>query len=100
MKFTVFTALALIAPLVALAAPAANNKKPFDGNSRCETQGFKVGPPKITECCLKNMGGSELVEGKIFKCKLPIGREGQLRKCIKDLGFATVTDCTYYDEEN
>ncbi|KAF9586159.1 hypothetical protein BGW38_009156 [Lunasporangiospora selenospora] len=72
--------------------------RPFDGNSRCEVQGFKYSPPSVIECCLKHMGGSDFKKDTVF-CKLPIGREGRFRKCVRDLGFATVVDCHYYDED-
>ncbi|KAF9981592.1 hypothetical protein BGZ79_006095, partial [Entomortierella chlamydospora] len=60
-------------------------------------QGFKISFTKAKECCLSNMGGSEFKDRTLF-CKLPIGDEGLFRKCVKDLGFATIVDCHYYDD--
>ncbi|KAF9384370.1 hypothetical protein BGX21_001318, partial [Mortierella sp. AD011] len=59
--------------------------RPFDGNSKCEVQGFKISFTKVKECCLRNMGGSDFKDRTLF-CKLPIGDEGPFRKCVKDLG--------------
>ncbi|KAG0036528.1 hypothetical protein BGZ82_004094 [Podila clonocystis] len=77
------------------AAPEASHSK-FDGNSKCSISGFRPSFSKINECCLKNMGGSDFDKKKrSLKCRLPIGREGLMRKCVKDLGFATVVNCDY-----
>ncbi|KAF9931593.1 hypothetical protein FBU30_009866 [Linnemannia zychae] len=94
MKFSILAIATFIAPLVAMAAPT--DKPKFDGNSKCEIHGFKYNPPQIVNCCLKNMGGADQ-QPKFIKCTLPIGREGYMRKCVKDLGFATVVDCVYYN---
>ncbi|KAG0366390.1 MAG: hypothetical protein J3R72DRAFT_445127 [Linnemannia gamsii] len=76
-------------------APEAAHSK-FDGNSKCSISGFKPSFSKIEDCCLKNMGGSDFNKKKrSLKCKLPIGREGRMRKCVKDLGYATVVTCDY-----
>ncbi|KAG0248697.1 hypothetical protein BG011_009996 [Mortierella polycephala] len=63
----------------------------FDGNSKCQVQGFKISFTKVNECCLRNMGGSDFKDRTLF-CTLPIGKEGYFRKCVKDLGYATVVD--------
>ncbi|KAF9127343.1 hypothetical protein BG015_004556 [Linnemannia schmuckeri] len=85
--------LLCLAALLPLAMAAS---RPFDGNSRCKVQGFKVAPSMVEPCCLKNMGGSDR-QNRILHCKLPIRREGLFRKCVYDLGYATVVDCDYYD---
>ncbi|KAG0230220.1 hypothetical protein BGW42_001087 [Actinomortierella wolfii] len=86
MKASLIALVSLMTPLAVMAG--------FDGNSKCEVQGFKIGPTKIVNCCLKNMGGSD-IQGKVIKCTLPIGKEGWFRKCVKDTGYATVVDCDY-----
>ncbi|KAF8969286.1 hypothetical protein BGZ46_010705 [Entomortierella lignicola] len=91
MKFSILSLVTLL-PLAIMADP-----RPFDGNSRCQVQGFKVSFSKINECCLTNMGGSDFKRNTLF-CTLPIHNEGPFRKCVKDLGYATVVDCEYYDE--
>ncbi|KAG0022065.1 hypothetical protein BGZ81_008689 [Podila clonocystis] len=88
--------LATLASL-ALAAPAAPvHDAAFDGNSKCEISAFRPSWTKINECCLKNMGGSDFDKEKNhLNCRLPIGNEGLMRKCVKDLGFASVVECDY-----
>ncbi|KAF9369162.1 hypothetical protein CPC16_004710, partial [Podila verticillata] len=84
---------------VAMAAPAsapAPAPDAFDGNSKCEISAFKPSWSSITECCLKNMGGSDFDKKKNhLSCTLPIGNEGLMRKCVKDLGYASVVECDY-----
>ncbi|KAF8949052.1 hypothetical protein BGZ52_006183 [Haplosporangium bisporale] len=83
--------VAMAAPTSAPVADAA-----LSGDSKCSISGFKPSFSKINECCLKNMGGSDFDKKKnVLKCRLPIGREGPMRKCVKDLGFATVVNCDY-----
>ncbi|KAG0329245.1 hypothetical protein BG000_000143 [Podila horticola] len=95
MKIVVLTLAALTSVTVTLAAPAGE-KAAFDGNSKCVISAFKPSWTKINECCLKNKGGSEFVKNKNYlKCTLPITRGGPMRKCVKDLGFASVVDCDY-----
>ncbi|KAF9337479.1 hypothetical protein BG006_004506 [Podila minutissima] len=72
---------------------AARSK--FDGNSKCSISVFRPLFSKINECCLKNTGGFDFDKKSTLKCRLPIGREGSMRKCVKDLGFATVVKCDY-----
>ncbi|KAF9367743.1 hypothetical protein CPB97_005366, partial [Podila verticillata] len=77
-------------------APVTDAHAKFDGNSKCSISGFKPSFSKINECCLKNMGGSDFDKKKnALKCRLPIGREGPMRKCIKGLGYATVVNCEH-----
>ncbi|KAF9210887.1 hypothetical protein BGZ59_008802 [Podila verticillata] len=77
-------------------APITDARAKFDGDSKCSISGFKPSFSKINECCLKNMGGSHFDKKKnALKCRLPIGREGPMRKCVKGLGFATVVNCDY-----
>ncbi|KAI9283745.1 hypothetical protein BC943DRAFT_99359 [Umbelopsis sp. AD052] len=66
----------------------------YDGNSKCEVQGFKISFSKVSDCCLKNTGGSNFENSTLY-CTLPIKKEGRFRKCVKDLGFATSVDCDY-----
>ncbi|KAG0282414.1 hypothetical protein BGZ96_000492 [Linnemannia gamsii] len=112
MKFTVLTvAAALAAPLIATAAPSGD-KGPFDPDSVCHIQGFKVSPTPIKECCLSHTGGFQYKwidnsykpgqKIQVMRCRLPIGEEGPFRKCVKDLHYATAIDCYYYqaDEPN
>ncbi|KAF9402813.1 hypothetical protein BGZ94_004804 [Podila epigama] len=111
MKTILFAAIALLS--MTMAAPASEAPAPidtaaapttasyeFDGNSKCQIAGFKISFSKVTECCLKNMGGSEF-DGKkrVVNCVLPIGREGRMRKCVKDLGYATAVDCYYKSKD-
>ncbi|KAG0352305.1 hypothetical protein BG005_008253 [Podila minutissima] len=77
----------------AVAIEAARSK--FDGNSKYSISGFRPSFSKINECCLKNTGGSDFDKKNTLKCRLPIGREGPMRKCVKDLGFASVVNCDY-----
>ncbi|KAG0096250.1 hypothetical protein BGZ93_004834 [Podila epicladia] len=99
MKIAILSLAALVS--VAMAAPGASEVSDaalskFDGNSKCSISGFRPSFSKINDCCLKNMGGSDVDKKKsILKCRLPIGREGPMRKCVKDLGFATVVNCDY-----
>ncbi|KAG0036527.1 hypothetical protein BGZ82_004093 [Podila clonocystis] len=93
MKIAILALASLVS--VVLAAPTYEAKA-FDGNSKCVISAFKPSWSKINECCLKNMGGSEFDKKKNhLKCKLPISREGPMRKCVKDLGYASVVDCDY-----
>jgi hypothetical protein len=66
----------------------------FDGNSICEVQGFKISFSKVSECCLKNTGGSNFENNTLY-CTLPVSKEGPFRKCVKDLGYATSVECNY-----
>ncbi|KAG0084004.1 hypothetical protein BGZ92_010288 [Podila epicladia] len=95
MKIAILS-LATLASL-AIAAPAAPAPDAaFDGNSKCTISAFKPSWSKLNECCLKNMGGSDFEkEKKRLNCRLPIGNEGPMRKCVKDLGYASVVDCDY-----
>ncbi|KAF9972227.1 hypothetical protein BGZ73_004687 [Actinomortierella ambigua] len=131
-----------MAPLFAIAAPAT--KPRFDGNSKCDVQGFKINPSAVVSCCLKYNGGSD-IQFKSIKCTLPIeaasvfslegkskckiegfkidplpvqaccnenrgismiddrlvychvdlDKEGPFRKCVQEVGQATVVDCDY-----
>ncbi|KAG0352304.1 hypothetical protein BG005_008252 [Podila minutissima] len=92
MKIAILS-LATLASL-AIAAPAPDAD--FDGNSKCTISAFKPSWSKLNECCLQNMGGSDFdKEKRRINCRLPIGNEGSMRKCVKDLGFASVVDCDY-----
>ncbi|KAG0366391.1 hypothetical protein BGX24_003714, partial [Mortierella sp. AD032] len=87
MKIAILTLAAFVS--VTLAAP--KHAKAFDGNSKCVISAFKPSWTKINECCLKNMGGSDFDKEKnSLNCRLPIRREGPMRKCVKDLGYASV----------
>jgi hypothetical protein len=90
MKFTLLACVAATLASLSMAAP-----RPFDGNAKCEVQGFKINYSKVTDCCLKNVGGSNFKDSTVY-CTLPIGKEGYFRKCVKDLGYATSVDCEYY----
>ncbi|KAF9210886.1 hypothetical protein BGZ59_008801 [Podila verticillata] len=95
---TMIAILVLALVSVAMAAPtsAPVADAALSGDSKCSISGFKPSFSKINECCLKNMGGSDFDKKKnVLKCRLPIGREGPMRKCVKDLGFATVVNCDY-----
>lgn len=95
MKIAVL-ALALVSVAMAAPAPVPVADAALSGDSKCSISGFKPSFSKINECCLKNMGGSDIDDKKhVLKCRLPIGREGPMRKCVKDLGFATVVNCDY-----
>ncbi|KAG0205300.1 hypothetical protein BGX28_003054 [Mortierella sp. GBA30] len=77
-----------------MAAPVTDNG--FDGLSKCDVSAFKPNWSKVRECCLKNMGGSD--DGNVPKslhCTLNIEMEGPFRKCVKDLGYASVVECEY-----
>ncbi|KAF9291716.1 hypothetical protein BGZ88_006770 [Linnemannia elongata] len=75
-----------------MAAPATTAGA-FDGNSKCVISAFKPSWSKINDCCLKNMGGSDFDKKKNhLNCRLPIGREGYMRKCVKDLHYASVVE--------
>lgn len=89
MKIT-FLSLAVLAS-VALAAPPAMPGK----NASCMISGgVKPVWTKIIACCVKNKGRSEFDKMKNeLDCKLPVSREGSLRKCVKLLGFAAVVHC-------
>lgn len=95
MKIAILSLAALVS--VAMAAPAPTPAPDtFDGNSKCEISAFRPSWTEITECCLQNMGGSDFDKKKNhLKCRLPIGNEGPMRKCVKDLGYASVVECDY-----
>ncbi|KAG0022067.1 hypothetical protein BGZ81_008691 [Podila clonocystis] len=95
MKIAILALVSLLS--VVLAAPTHEDKdKAFDGNSKCVISAFKPSWTKINNCCLKHHGGSEFDKVKNnLKCKLPIKREGPMRKCVKDLGYASVVNCDY-----
>ncbi|KAG0329243.1 hypothetical protein BG000_000141 [Podila horticola] len=95
LSLATLASLAMAAPAAApVAAPTPDAS--FDGNSKCEISAFRPSWTKISECCLKNMGGSDFDKEKNhLKCRLPIGNEGLMRKCVKDLGFASVVECDY-----
>ncbi|KAF9271609.1 hypothetical protein BGZ74_005870, partial [Mortierella antarctica] len=82
--------------LAALVSVVMAARSKFDGNSKCSISGFRPSFSKINECCLKNTGGSDFDKKKsTLKCRLSIGHEGPMRKCVKDVGFATVVNCDY-----
>ncbi|KAI1297791.1 hypothetical protein EDD11_006924 [Mortierella claussenii] len=86
----------IFAALLPLAMAAAGN---YDGNSKCQVSGFKPSFSKIEKCCLDLMGGSNFdKDHRRLGCTLPIKNEGPFRKCVKDLGYATVVDCEYGDK--
>ncbi|KAF9368191.1 hypothetical protein CPB97_004875 [Podila verticillata] len=97
MKIAVLVlALVSVAMVAPAPVPAPVADAALSGDSKCSISGFKSSLSKINECCLKNMGGSDFDKKKnALKCRLPIGREGPMRKCVKDLGFATVVNCDY-----
>ena len=88
MKIT-FLSLAVFASVVLAAPPAKPGK-----NATCVISGFRPVWTKINACCVKNKGRSEFDKIKNnLTCKLPIKREGSLRKCVKVLGYAAVVKC-------
>ncbi|KAF9330534.1 hypothetical protein BG006_006522 [Podila minutissima] len=94
-----FVSLAALVSVV-MATPGAPEvseaaRSKFDGNSKCSVSGFRPSFSKIDECCLKNTGGSDVDKKSTLKCRLPVSHEGPMRKCAKDLGFATVFNCDY-----
>lgn len=75
--------------------PVADTRAKFHGNYKCSISGFKHSFSKINGCCLKNMGGSNFDKKNALKCRLTIGRENPMRKCVKDFDFANVVNCDY-----
>ncbi|KAG0096248.1 hypothetical protein BGZ93_004832 [Podila epicladia] len=83
----------------AVSVEAVSSK--FDGNIKCSISNFSPSFSKISECCPMKTGGSDLdkkstlKKESTLKCRLPIGREGLMCKCVKDLGFSTAANCDY-----
>ncbi|KAG0096249.1 hypothetical protein BGZ93_004833 [Podila epicladia] len=102
MKISILALAALVS--VTLAAPAPDDKDHhyddkdhhYGGRSKCTIGAFKPSWSKIAKCCHKYKGGSDFDKDKNYlKCKLPIYYEGYMRKCVKNLGYASVVDCYY-----
>ncbi|CAM0141663.1 unnamed protein product [Umbelopsis sp. WA50703] len=94
MKLSLLLVALIPAALVSAGRHHDRDVDDFDGNAKCDVQGFKISFSKVTECCLKNVGGSYFHDNTLT-CTLPISKEGPFRKCVKDLGFATSVDCDY-----
>ncbi|KAF9158355.1 hypothetical protein DFQ26_007734 [Actinomortierella ambigua] len=79
-------------PTIAYAPPPVAGR--FDGYSKCTVRGYSIVPSRVVRCCTVNRGTS-LVQSGIYRCRVPIAREGYYRKCIVDLHYSTTTTCTY-----
>ncbi|KAI8577140.1 hypothetical protein K450DRAFT_253801 [Umbelopsis ramanniana AG] len=72
MKWTLLTLMLTALITLALA---------YDGNSICEVQGFKISFSKVSDCCLKNTGGSNFKNNTLY-CTLPVSKEGSFRNFV------------------
>ncbi|KAG0228805.1 hypothetical protein BGW41_003336 [Actinomortierella wolfii] len=96
MKSILCASAIVLSTLAALYTPSVEAADPFSlvGKSKCKIEGFKIDPIPVQGCCNQNKGVS-LVEDRVIYCHVALEKEGPFRKCVLQVGQATVVDCDY-----